>query len=412
MSRSWFTLLLGLITVSSATAQVEVTARVTVRLPRDARLFVDEVFCPLPGEVRAFDTPPLDRGRKYFYTLTVEINHEGKPVRVSKRAILEAGKTTEVDFGTRLAILAAATPAKEETPPVADVPLPLPPLPQAPPMQPATAVIKGDKIEIKHFVFAVEYAEKVREVEKDGKKVPETYKVAKHVMKAVSATRDLKGQKTVDGMGRSISEETLGRLLAKESAVLLASGDKVDAFYLHSLKPSAIILLESPGDFAAPKTPVPEPKPVPVEPKKISTEDVTGDPPRLIQVKLEGGFLVWEDGVTLFKEVEKTVKQINKDGNEVDVKVKELVAETKQVSRKVEAARAKIVTVGGKSINADDLPSRIKGQTPILLTEGTQTVDPFHVQLYDAETLVLILPMPIAAPLGDAPMRAKERTEP
>src|SRR5688572_4796308 len=100
-------LLAGLVLLSDGSplpAQTGGVARVAIKLPRDARLHVDEVFCPLSGELRTFDTPPLDAGRKYFYNLTVEITHEAKPVRVKRRIIVEANRTTEVDFGDRAAI--------------------------------------------------------------------------------------------------------------------------------------------------------------------------------------------------------------------------------------------------------------------------------------------------------------------
>jgi hypothetical protein len=44
---------LGLLTVIDPSwAQVGGVGRVGVRLPRDARLYVDDVFCPLPGALR------------------------------------------------------------------------------------------------------------------------------------------------------------------------------------------------------------------------------------------------------------------------------------------------------------------------------------------------------------------------
>ncbi len=101
--------LLGLLAVS-ASAQSPTTAQVNVRLPHDARLYVDDVFCPLPGELRSFETPPLDIGRRYFYTLKIEINVDGKPLRLSKRVDVQAGRTTEVDFGTRADLLKQARP--------------------------------------------------------------------------------------------------------------------------------------------------------------------------------------------------------------------------------------------------------------------------------------------------------------
>jgi uncharacterized protein (TIGR03000 family) len=73
-------------------------ARVTVQLPADARLLVDGVACPLTSSTRSFETPALDPGRKYFYTLTAEVVRDGRPVSDSRRVQLQAGKEVKVDF--------------------------------------------------------------------------------------------------------------------------------------------------------------------------------------------------------------------------------------------------------------------------------------------------------------------------
>ena len=48
-------------------------ARLTVKVPEDARLYVDGVRCPLTTDTRTFDTPELEAGRKYSYTLKAEV---------------------------------------------------------------------------------------------------------------------------------------------------------------------------------------------------------------------------------------------------------------------------------------------------------------------------------------------------
>src|SRR5205807_1899689 len=52
-------------------------ARVSVRVPEDAKLYVDGVACPLTSSKREFDTPKLEVGRKYAYTLKAEVNRDG-----------------------------------------------------------------------------------------------------------------------------------------------------------------------------------------------------------------------------------------------------------------------------------------------------------------------------------------------
>ena len=79
-------------------AAVTAKARVVVRLPADARLWVDRVECPLPGTVRAFDTPNLNPEQSYSYTLRVTVQRDGQTVEDSRRVEFAAGQQVEVDF--------------------------------------------------------------------------------------------------------------------------------------------------------------------------------------------------------------------------------------------------------------------------------------------------------------------------
>ncbi len=79
-------------------------ARITVQLPTSARLFVDNVECPLTSSSRSFLTPGLERGRRYYYTLRMEVIRDGQVVRDSRRVVVGAGATVQVDFN-RPAIL-------------------------------------------------------------------------------------------------------------------------------------------------------------------------------------------------------------------------------------------------------------------------------------------------------------------
>jgi uncharacterized protein (TIGR03000 family) len=73
-------------------------ARVVVTLPADARLWVDQVACPIEGAVRSFDTPELAAGQRYAYTLRVEVERNGQRLQDSRRIPLVAGERVEVDF--------------------------------------------------------------------------------------------------------------------------------------------------------------------------------------------------------------------------------------------------------------------------------------------------------------------------
>jgi uncharacterized protein (TIGR03000 family) len=73
-------------------------ARVTVKLPADARLYVDNVLCPLTSETRTFNTPELEAGRPYYYTLKAEFAHDGQKRTATRRVTVEAGKQVTVEF--------------------------------------------------------------------------------------------------------------------------------------------------------------------------------------------------------------------------------------------------------------------------------------------------------------------------
>jgi uncharacterized protein (TIGR03000 family) len=73
-------------------------ARVTVLLPAEAKLFVDDVACPLTSSRRSFDTPRLEPGRTYAYTLRAELMRDGQAIRETKRVIVEAGRSVTVEF--------------------------------------------------------------------------------------------------------------------------------------------------------------------------------------------------------------------------------------------------------------------------------------------------------------------------
>jgi uncharacterized protein (TIGR03000 family) len=85
----------------------EETAQISVKLPKEAQLYVDGVLCPLTSAERAFDTPPLAKGKTFQYTLKAEITREGKTVSETKRISVAAGKQVAVEF-EKLPVLAAS----------------------------------------------------------------------------------------------------------------------------------------------------------------------------------------------------------------------------------------------------------------------------------------------------------------
>jgi len=74
-------------------------AKINVRLPADALLYVDEVFCPLTSSARSFSTPKLQPGQVYFYTLKAQFVRNGQTVNQTRRVLLTAGQQVSVSFG-------------------------------------------------------------------------------------------------------------------------------------------------------------------------------------------------------------------------------------------------------------------------------------------------------------------------
>jgi uncharacterized protein (TIGR03000 family) len=92
----------------SAQDAVEAPARITVKLPADARLFVDDVACPLTSTERTFETPRLEAGRRYFYNMRAEVVREGQTRTQTKRVEVLAGLPVSVNFSDLGAVQAAS----------------------------------------------------------------------------------------------------------------------------------------------------------------------------------------------------------------------------------------------------------------------------------------------------------------
>jgi uncharacterized protein (TIGR03000 family) len=71
-------------------------AHVTITAPADARVTVDGVN--IPATARSFNTPTLEAGRKYYYTVKMATTREGRAVNDSQRVVVESGKDVKVEF--------------------------------------------------------------------------------------------------------------------------------------------------------------------------------------------------------------------------------------------------------------------------------------------------------------------------
>ena len=78
-------------------------AKIKFQVPADARLYVDGKLTVLTGTERAFSTPALVVGEKFFYDVKAELMVDGKPVVEEKRVVVEAGADLTESFPTLFA---------------------------------------------------------------------------------------------------------------------------------------------------------------------------------------------------------------------------------------------------------------------------------------------------------------------
>jgi uncharacterized protein (TIGR03000 family) len=93
----------------STSAEDNVRARLTVEVPEGATLFVDGQAVKSNSAQRKFVTPPLARGRSYFYELRAEVVRDGQPVSVSRRVIVRAGEEARASFPELQSTVTTAT---------------------------------------------------------------------------------------------------------------------------------------------------------------------------------------------------------------------------------------------------------------------------------------------------------------
>jgi uncharacterized protein (TIGR03000 family) len=71
-------------------------ATITVHLPADARLTIDDTPTTSTTAVRRFQSPPLQEGKEYTYTLKVELRRNGTTLTTQQRIDVRPGVDTSV----------------------------------------------------------------------------------------------------------------------------------------------------------------------------------------------------------------------------------------------------------------------------------------------------------------------------
>jgi uncharacterized protein (TIGR03000 family) len=78
--------------------QRDASAELVVRVPADARLFVDDHAMRTTGTVRHYRSPELAAGATYQYELRAEITRDGQTTTQTKLVRVTAGTSQELDF--------------------------------------------------------------------------------------------------------------------------------------------------------------------------------------------------------------------------------------------------------------------------------------------------------------------------
>jgi uncharacterized protein (TIGR03000 family) len=73
-------------------------ASLTVQLPEDAKLFVDNKPMKTASSTRTFRTPALQPGQTYYYDLRAEVLREGRVVDRTQRVLVRAGENVTASF--------------------------------------------------------------------------------------------------------------------------------------------------------------------------------------------------------------------------------------------------------------------------------------------------------------------------
>ena len=70
----------------------------TVIVPADADVFIDGAPMTQTGTERIFNSPPLEKGYRYSYTIRARWTEDGSPVEQTRTVSVTPGKGVRVDF--------------------------------------------------------------------------------------------------------------------------------------------------------------------------------------------------------------------------------------------------------------------------------------------------------------------------
>ncbi len=79
-------------------SMVPAKAKLTVQLPADAKLYIDDQPIQMSSTVRQFNTPELQPGQTYYYMVRVEVVSDKTPQTVTRRVLIRPGEDVTADF--------------------------------------------------------------------------------------------------------------------------------------------------------------------------------------------------------------------------------------------------------------------------------------------------------------------------
>jgi uncharacterized protein (TIGR03000 family) len=71
----------------------------TIIVPADAKLYIENQPTQLTGTRREFVSPRLEAGKDYIYTLKAEVESDGKRVTGTEELPVKAGDHKTIEFG-------------------------------------------------------------------------------------------------------------------------------------------------------------------------------------------------------------------------------------------------------------------------------------------------------------------------
>lgn len=86
----------GITAEAQSSAATPAPATLTVELPADARLTIHGHPTTSTGPRRTFTSPVLEAGRDYVYTITAEVNRDGKSQTFTRDVTIRAGEESRV----------------------------------------------------------------------------------------------------------------------------------------------------------------------------------------------------------------------------------------------------------------------------------------------------------------------------